>query len=128
MITARTQLLIYYDLSFIILQKQVMRNDLEQVAKQQDVEREMKVLTKHQTKLQDLKSAVAKVTARFNAQYTEDNTSNTETLQLASSLSDIEQKLAVQVYHSIWISTLTFHFSRNQIVVVIKPESGFLKN
>lgn len=81
-----------------MLQRQELRNELEQAAKQQDVEREMKVLTKHQTKLEELKYVVAKVSARFNAQNTEDDTSNTEVLQLAFSLSGIEQKLAVQVY------------------------------
>jgi len=82
----------------MILQKQELRNEFEQVAKQQDVESEMKVLANHQTKLRELKSAVAKVTTKFNAQNSEDNTTNAEMLQLASSFTDIEQKVAVQVY------------------------------
>lgn len=80
------------------LQKQEMRDEFEQVAKQLDIEREMKVLSKHQTKLRELKSAVAKLTARFDVQNSEDDTSETEMLQLASSLSDIEQKLLAEVY------------------------------
>jgi chromosome condensin MukBEF ATPase and DNA-binding subunit MukB len=75
-----------------------LRNELDQVAKQQDVERETEVLTTHQTKLEELKYVVTKVSARFSALNTEDDTSNTEVLQLASSLSDIERKLVVQVY------------------------------
>lgn len=77
-------------------QRQELRNELDQVAKQQDVERETEVLTAHQTKLEELKYVVTKVSTRFNALNTEDDTSNTEVLQLASSLSDIERKLVVQ--------------------------------
>lgn len=78
-----------------------MRDEFEQVAKQLDIEREMKVLFKHQTKLRELKSAVAKLTARFDVRDSEVDTSETEMLQLASSLSDIEQKLLAEVYETL---------------------------
>ena len=80
----------------MLIQRRELWNELEQIAKQQDLEREMIVLTKHQTKLEELKYVVAKVSARFKSQNTDD-TSYTDVPQLASSLFGIEQKLAVQV-------------------------------
>ncbi|XP_073391252.1 uncharacterized protein [Physcomitrium patens] len=67
-------------------QRQELRHELDLVAKQQDVEREMKELAKHQAKLTELKSVVAKVIVRSNAGNPEVN----------SSVLSIEQKLAVQ--------------------------------
>lgn len=104
-----------------------MRIELEQVATHQDVEREMKVLTKHQTKLRELKCAVAKVTARFNAQNSDDDTSNTEMLQLASSLSSIEQKLAVQVYERPSFF-LDWNFESYTMLIAVLCRSITLKN
>lgn len=83
------------------LQKQEMRDEFEQVAKQLDIERELEVLSKHLTKLRELKSAVAKLTARFDVQNSEVDTSEAEMLQLASSLSDIKQKLLAEVYETL---------------------------
>ncbi|KAG0583316.1 hypothetical protein KC19_3G126400 [Ceratodon purpureus] len=102
-------------------QRQDLRNELEQATKQQDLDREMKGLTRHQTKLEELKHAVAKLSARFNAQNPEFDTSNTEVLQLASSLSDIEQRIAVQ--ENIVTETSLFVKQLSTLFQVPSPQS-----
>ena len=78
-------------------------NDLEQVAKQQDLEREMKELTKHQAKLVELKHLMAKITAKFNVENIEDDGFNREVLRWTSFVFDLERKLSAQVCEGILI-------------------------
>ncbi|KAG0616695.1 hypothetical protein M758_5G135000 [Ceratodon purpureus] len=82
--------------SKMVSEKLQHANDLEQVAKQQDLEREMKELTKHQAKIVELKHLMAKITAKFNVENIEDDGFNREVLRWTSFVFDLERKLSAQ--------------------------------
>lgn len=81
-------------------QVQELSHKLEQVAKQQRLEEEMRELSKHQAQITDLKARVAKLTPKctvLHPQTSQDEASKDYALRVASSILSLADKLALQV-------------------------------